>query len=191
MLIDKFLPTYEFNEVHTIRVNASPEVVYRAIKNVTAEEIPLFGALMGLRALPVRLTGKVMRASDDDNEPLLNYVLKSSFVLLTEAPNHELVVGTIQKFWQASGGLPPERITTTQQFMEFAALDYGRAVLNFAIAPARSGAGCKVRTETRIHIPDPQARRKFAAYWFFIQPGSAIIRRAWLWAIKKRAERDY
>ena len=190
MLIDKFLPAYEFSEVHTIRVNASPEAVYRAIKNVTAEEIPLFGALMGLRALPARLMGKVMRTSRD-NEPILNYVLKSSFVLLTEAPDHELVVGTIQKFWQTAGGLPPERITTTQQFMEFAAPDYGRAVMNFAIAPARSGTRCKVRTETRIHIPDLQARRKFAVYWFFIQPGSAIIRRAWLWAIKQRAEQNY
>ncbi len=54
MLIDKFLPAYEFNEVHTIRVNASPEVVYRALKSVTAAEIPLFGALMGLRALALR-----------------------------------------------------------------------------------------------------------------------------------------
>lgn len=189
MLIDKFLPTYEFNEVHTIRVDASPEVVYRAVKNVTAGEIPLFGTLMGLRALPARLMGKSMRGSRN-NEPLLDYILKWSFVLLAETPNHELVVGTIQKFWQATGGQPSERIKTPRQFMDFAVPDYGRAVMNFAVAPARSGKGCKVRTETRIHIPDPQARRKFAVYWFFIQPGSAIIRRAWLWAIKRRAERD-
>lgn len=189
MLIDKFLPIYEFSEVHTIRVNASPEVVYRAIRNVTAAEIPLFGTLMGLRALPARLTSKAMRVSSD-NEPLLDYVLKSSFVLLAEARDYELVVGTIQKFWQTAGGLPPERITTPKQFMEFAVPDYGRAAMNFAIVPARNGTRCKVRTETRIHIPDPQARRKFAVYWFFIQRGSALIRRAWLRSIKKRAERD-
>ncbi len=35
---------------------------------------------------------------------------------------------------------------------------------------------------------DAQARRRFACYWRVIYPGSALIRRMWLRAVKKRAE---
>ena len=40
--LDEFMPAYEFNEVHTIQINASPDQVYRAIQSVTAREITLF-----------------------------------------------------------------------------------------------------------------------------------------------------
>jgi hypothetical protein len=45
-------------------------------------------------------------------------------------------------------------------------------------------------TETRIHVPDPNTRRKFAFYWRIISMGSAFIRVLWLKAIKKKAERS-
>jgi hypothetical protein len=38
-------------------------------------------------------------------------------------------------------------------------------------------------------VPDAAARRKFGAYWLVICPGSALIRRMWLRAIERRAER--
>ena len=37
MRLDEFAPSYEFNEVHSIRVIAPKERVYAAIKAVTAE----------------------------------------------------------------------------------------------------------------------------------------------------------
>jgi hypothetical protein len=47
---------------------------------------------------------------------------------------------------------------------------------------------CVVTTETRVFTTDPWSRRKFGEYWRMIYPGSALIRRMWLQAIKKRAE---
>jgi hypothetical protein len=44
-------------------------------------------------------------------------------------------------------------------------------------------------TETRIQGTDERARRSFRRYWRLVMPGSAAIRRAWLRAIRKRAER--
>ncbi len=43
-------------------------------------------------------------------------------------------------------------------------------------------------TETRVFATDSRARRRFAVYWRVIYPGSALIRRSWLDAIKRRAE---
>ncbi len=42
--------------------------------------------------------------------------------------------------------------------------------------------------ETRVHATDDPTKRKFAAYWRTIYPGSALIRVMWLRAIRRRAE---
>jgi hypothetical protein len=62
-----------------------------------------------------------------------------------------------------------------------------KAAINFRVTPASTG--CVVSTETRVWAADSAARRRFAAYWRVIYPGSAWIRRAWLQAIRQRAER--
>jgi hypothetical protein len=36
---------------------------------------------------------------------------------------------------------------------------------------------------------DPASARRFARYWWLIRPASGAIRRSWLSAIKRRAER--
>ena len=58
--------------------------------------------------------------------------------------------------------------------------------MNFAVTP-HGPNGSIVSTETRVFASSPSARRRFAAYWRVIYPGSAIIRRMWLRAIEKRA----
>ena len=46
----------------------------------------------------------------------------------------------------------------------------------------------RLSTSTRIVATSPGARRRFAAYWRLIYPGSAFLRRTWLAAIRRRAE---
>jgi hypothetical protein len=36
---------------------------------------------------------------------------------------------------------------------------------------------------------DAAARRAFAHYWLVVRPGSGAVRRSWLRAIRRRAER--
>ena len=60
--------------------------------------------------------------------------------------------------------------------------------MNFVVT--QDGAsGSVVSTETRVYANSPSARRRFAAYWRVIYPGSAILRRMWLRAIQRRATR--
>src|SRR5258708_8233156 len=47
--LDQFAPVYQFSEFHSIRISASKEQVYRALKLVTAEEIVFFRTLTWLR----------------------------------------------------------------------------------------------------------------------------------------------
>ena len=50
-------------------------------------------------------------------------------------------------------------------------------------------AMCVVTTETRVFATDEATRKKFALYWWTIRLGSGLIRRMWLRAIRRRAER--
>jgi hypothetical protein len=59
--------------------------------------------------------------------------------------------------------------------------------MNFRLEP-RGASACVLSTETRVYATDAATRRIFKVYWRTIYPGSAIIRRSWLGAIKRRAE---
>jgi hypothetical protein len=49
-------------------------------------------------------------------------------------------------------------------------------------------ARCLLTTETRVYAAGAQQLHGFAAYWRMIFPGSSLIRRMWLRAIRGRAE---
>jgi hypothetical protein len=57
------------------------------------------------------------------------------------------------------------------------------AVVDFRALPG------ELATETRVHVADHAARRKFACYWVAIRPFSGLIRILVLRAAKRRAER--
>jgi hypothetical protein len=60
--------------------------------------------------------------------------------------------------------------------------------MNFVVTPDGPNVSW-VSTETRVFATSADARRRFAAYWRVIYPGSALIRIMWLRAIARRAER--
>ena len=39
LLLNKYLPAYDFNEVHSVSIHASPEKVFAAVKNLTPSEL--------------------------------------------------------------------------------------------------------------------------------------------------------
>ena len=156
--LDEFAPAWQFHEVHTMRVDAPPARVYDAIKQVRADEILLFRTLTWIRRGGRPLPESILDAGD--RKPLLEVATSSGFYYLADEPPREVVVQTVIA-----------RPTL--------------ATMNFLVTP--DGAGSIVRTETRVFAKTPAARRRFAAYWRAIYPGSALIRRMWLRAIARRA----
>jgi hypothetical protein len=185
MLIDRFLPAYDWNEVHSIEIRAAPPTVLRAVRSVTAREIRLLRLLMGLRALPGRILRRPARSRGGG--PVLDEILRSGFVLLAEDPEREVVVGTVGRFWQVR---PVHAdLAGPAAFLAFDAPGFARAAMSFSVSEAGAGR-TRLATETRIAATDPRARRRFGAYWRIVRPGSGLIRRMWLRAVKARAERD-
>lgn len=173
MLLDDFMPDFEFFEYHEVDVAAPVEAGWAAATDVAWGEVPLFRILFGIRS------GRAFRR----DRPILDQMLSSGFTLLAEDPPRELVFGVVGRFWRLTGGLrdvPPE------DFASFSGDRYVKGATNFLVTAAPGG--CKVSTETRVQPTDVAARRRFYLYWSVVRGGSAAIRVAWLRAIKKRAE---
>jgi hypothetical protein len=91
--LDQFAPVYQFGEFHSIRITAPKEQVYRALKSVTAEEIAWFRTLTWLRRLG--LSGPESILNPPPHVPLLNVATRTSFLVLVEEPDREIVLGTL------------------------------------------------------------------------------------------------
>ncbi len=178
--LDEYMPLYQFNEVHRIRIEAPPDRVFTAIKDVTANEIALFRTLTWIRRFGRPGRESILNAPE--RLPILDVATRTGFLRLAEVPNREILVGT---FVMAPRGVRFER--TPASFKALAEPGFAKAGMNFLIESS-AGGGTWVTTETRVAATDAIARRRFGAYWRVIYPGSALIRRMWLRAVKQRAE---
>lgn len=177
------MPAYDASEVHEIRVDAPPAVVYRELLALTPREIRIFRPLMALRMLPSRLRRR--SRGIDWALPLFDEILEHGFVRLAERPSEEIVFGAIGRFWKVAGN-PPVRLRDAADFEAFAEPGFAKAVMSFRVET--DGEGSRVITETRVAATDEAARRSFRRYWRLIRPGSGLIRRSWLKALRRRAE---
>ena len=177
------MPVWQFNERHTTHIAAPPERVFTATRVVTADEIPLFQLLTWIRRGGRPGPESILNASG--RRPLLEVATSSGFIALADDSPRELVLGTLVMTpapVRAAGPLEP-RI-----FLSETPPGVALAAMNFLVIPDGAG-GSLLSTETRVHAGDSSAAQRFAVYWRLIRPGSDMIRRMWLRAIKLRAER--
>lgn len=179
---DQFVPVYQFQEFHGIEVASPCSRTYEAIKEVTAGEIPFFETLTWIRRFGRDSPEGILNMRPDQG--VLEVALRTSFLLLSEEKDEEIVMGTavaVPPGWRARSKPTPE------DFRQLHAPGFALAAINFRTEP-RGPNACVVTTETRVYATDGPSRRKFARYWRVIYPGSALLRRMWLRAIKRRAE---
>lgn len=182
--IDRLMPEWHFSEFHETHVAAPPDRVWAAVKEVRGGEIRFLPFLTGLRSLNIsRMLGRDV-PPPAAQLPILQVALRGGFVLLAEESPREIVLGTCGAFWWGGGRCP--EVDGREPFLSFSQPGYAKATINYLVAPAPGGS--RLTTETRVVATDPGALRRFSAYWRFIYPGSALIRRSWLAAVRRRAE---
>jgi hypothetical protein len=186
-VLDRLMPTFQAVERHAATIAASADQVWVALTQVTVGELGLFRLLMGLRALPGRLRGRP-RARFDADESLLGWAVRFGFTVLGEEVQRELVVGAIGQPWRLVGGRGIA-VAGGEDFAAFDQAGYAKMAANFRLAPLAGGRAIQLSTETRVACTDAASARRFARYWWLIGPASGAIRRSWLAAIKRRAER--
>ena len=189
--LDQFVPAYQFNEFHSLRIAAQKDKVYTALKQVTAEEILFFHTLVWIRRMG--RPGPESILNPPPNMPLLEVATRTTFILLAEEPDREIAFGTLvaaPRGWRPRGERTPEAFKALLASQQ---PGFVLAAMNFRLEDCdttdRPGADpCTLlTTETRIYATDTSSRRAIARYWRVIYPGSSLIRRMWLRAIRKRA----
>ena len=179
-LIDKFAPESHFREIHRIGVLAPADAAMRAIREVTAREIHLFRFLTWLRR--AGRAGPESLLNPPPDTPILDVALRSGFLEL-QSSEREIVVGSVV-IKPAGAKLP----MSPDEFRTLQAPGCAKAVMNFRVEQSPL-AMCVATTETRVWASDDTTRRRFALYWWTIRLGSGLIRRMWLRAIRRRAEK--
>ena len=190
MLIDEYLPRYDVRERHRTRVAASPDVTYGALHSADLAASPLVRGLLLTRALPAALARGRAGLRDLRARGATPFTLATlealGFRVLDAAPPTELVLGLEGRFWRVRDGAL--RTPAAADFRTQApAPGTARGVWSFHLAAQPDGT-TELTTETRVRCADAGARRRFLPYWYVIRPGSGIIRRAILRAIRRRAE---
>jgi hypothetical protein len=170
--LDDFLPAYEFSERHRLAIDAPPERIDGAIREVSLSDIPVARALWAARRLG--------RRWDDAKRPLVDGALKGA-VVLDDVPGEGMILGLTGQFWRLRGG-GGDRPRTVDEFLGYSRPDTCKAVIDFRVGPA------SLSTETRVHVADPLSRRRFGHYWRVIRPFSGLIRILLLRAARRRAE---
>ena len=188
-LLQKTLPHYDVNEIHAVNIGAPPERVYGALLSYRISRGPILRFLFGLRSLPFLFTarGRAALRARQAEPPFVEMLQRGSgFVKVAEAPNEELVVGLVGKFWQ----LTPEEVKLADgdAFLRFNDPAYAKAAMNFHLAPNANGT--TLSTETRVRVPNPASLRRFRFYWALIGLFSGLIRLEMLWGIKRAGESD-
>ena len=197
MLLNELMPVYDVVERHRTLVSAAPRVVFRAIREADLSGGPLTRLLLAARAIPAaaiafarspraaRAEWRTRRSEPARGMRLADFE-RAGFRIVAEREPEELLIGLLGKFWTARGGLCHD--VTAADFAAGPPAGYALAGWSFSVAPGPDDRS-ELRTETRVWCA-PDARAKFRAYWLLVRPGSGLIRRAMLRAIRRVAERQ-
>lgn len=179
--LDRFMPAFQFSERHSIEIQAPAERTYRAMLDVTPDEVTFYRALTWVRTGGQPVPESIM--NPPAGKSLIETAVRTSFRKLAEVPNGEFVFGG---FVAAPAGARTRK-WTAEAYAALQEPGYAKVAMNFRVEPRGPGASV-LFTETRVYATDAATRRTFKVYWRTISPGSALIRVSWLKAIKRRAE---
>ena len=181
MLLDEFVPHYQFMERHAITIPRPQDDVYRAIRTVDFGRSRVIRMLFALRGL-----GPSFRRGRSRMRLRLDDFVRAGFMVLAEQPGEEAVYGVASRVVgrrRGLGQLDPR---------SFASLDQPgcmKAALNFRLQ-SLNASSTLVTTETRVFATDEPARRAFARYWMIVGPFSALIRRRMLAVLRTECLAD-
>ena len=194
MLLDDLMPTYDVVERHRIIIRAAPDVVFNSIREADLASAPITRTLFALRYVPAALAsivrsprgawGEYQRRGANRHSLRLRDFEAAGFRVVAERAPGELVIGLLGRFWTPRGALCAD--VTAESFRRGPPDGQALAGWNFTVTATSNGAS-ELRTETRVWCA-ADARWKFRFYWLLVRPGSGLIRRDMLRAIRNDAE---
>ncbi|MEK9523347.1 hypothetical protein ACIOMM_20165 [Streptomyces sp. NPDC087908] len=193
LLLDTALPEFRFSRLECSVIAATPDVVYRATRDLDMLSIhsPLFDAVMWARGAPARLrrrpvvTPSSMRVSDlfetgagtgqEEDRP---------WVALGERSGRELAFGAVGRVWKPT--IEWRRVEPCD-FAGFVEPGWAKMAAAFVVHPY--GARRSLLTyEARTACTDPDSTTRFGRYWTWVSPGVGVVLRGALRTIEAASE---
>ena len=172
MLIDKYLSAYDFNEFHSIKVNASASGIYQKMLSCDISRSFLVRFLFRLRGMPKHLY-------------TVSHLTDMGFVKLDEQPGNEIVYGIITTSPTFNCCLSN---VTPASFIQTIDASIIKAVINFKLNQESNST--YISTETRVWCSSKAMKSKFRLYWFFVKPFSQLVRRSMLKEMKYQVSKQ-
>jgi len=179
-LIDRILPRHDVGGVAKVTIDASPQVVFEALRNVTLGEIRGIPLLARLGRRPGGVPG-------EGNASARTFLQATNALPLGETPDRECVfgyVGTLHDLRDRRLVDLPDLFT----FMRFNDPGYEKLAISFQAAPLPDGR-TRLIADHRTLALGPSTRRKLTLAWYSLAGwyGRLILRQL-LAATKRRAE---
>lgn len=171
MLIDKYLPTYHFNEVHSIEINGFVSGIYQKMLQCDFSNSALVKFLFRLRGMSKEVYS-------------IEHLTKMGFIKLDEEPGREILFGMVTNNPMFNNCQPN---VSSKEFLQKADGNIIKAVINFTLQD-KSNSQHIISTETRVWCGSKAMKRKFTFYWFFIKPFSQLIRKSMLKEMKVKIQ---
>ena len=180
MDLDDVVPQPDHVTRQARRIAAPPSVVWDELHRIPLTGLPVSLVLSATRALPALLAGKGKGASL--TTPFVDLV---PIPVLASDPPSSVVFGGVLQAWRLSGGAKPPELDAAG-VRAWREPGWVRLAMDFRLTP--EDGGTTLSSETRVAATDPASRRRFAAYWLVVGPGSTAIRWELLTAVQVRAE---
>ncbi|MCW2994546.1 MAG: hypothetical protein JWQ18_2041 [Conexibacter sp.] len=179
--LDRVLPEFAHREVHTVVVDAAPELVWTALHEVSGRDLPVTRLLTMVRGLGARGAGK----------PLIDRFVAGGFGIVLDEPPRALAIAAAGQPWKPRGGKRIALPVAGEEVSEFVRPGFVLMAMSFGLEPlgGRGGGRTRLSTETRVQPTDAAAARTFRPYWMVVRAGSGIIRHELLRAVKRKAEK--
>lgn len=166
MLINKYIPNFQFNEIHKVIVSANIEDAYRSTMELDLSKSTIIKILFRLRGLP--LSKRTFSEVNNDMK----------FTLVEEKPHSEFLYG----FWFSN---KTEWVTDLNEFQKDNLKNNAKVGWSFYFKGISDGT-TEITTETRVLCLNAKSKFVFSIYWFFIKPFSGLIRIEMLKLIKNK-----
>jgi hypothetical protein len=159
-LIDGFMPSYSLHQVDHVAVTADPAATWLAVRAVDLYRIRWARALFELRTLPDRVMAR-LNAEPAPLEPTAridDITGDTGFLVLGEEEGHEIVVGSVGKFWRPQIDFAK---VTSESFAAFDTPGFGKLAWCLRVDPRESG-GSWITFDLRVGGERPRDRSAYA-----------------------------
>jgi hypothetical protein len=175
----------QFRDQIAIVVKASPDGIFRALREIKLSEMKLAWLLGEIRYLPSRLAGRMPTL--ETNTPFFETLVAGGTLILQDDTPREVITGSAAQFHRVDQA--PRRFATREAFDAFTNPEHEKLFMSVRVAPTVRRGEFWLVLEHATRALSANAERKFARYWRIIRPLGAFVSWQLLRAVRRRAER--